>query len=65
MAEKFIKKAIKHPGALRRALGIKKGETISKSLLKRLATQKTKAGKDTLMAKRARLALTLGKLRDK
>jgi len=37
MAERWIQKAIKNPGALRRMLGIKKGEKIPEEVLKRLA----------------------------
>jgi hypothetical protein len=57
MAEKFIQKAIKKPGALRKQLGVKEGETIPK---KKLATAAAKGGK---LGQRARLAQTLGKLR--
>ena len=59
MAEKWIKKAIKKPGALRKALGVKKGETIPK---KTLAKAAKKPGK---MGQRARLAQTLGKMKKK
>ena len=54
-----IKKAIKKPGSLRKALGIKKGETIPKSTLKNAAKKKGKIGQ------KARFAITLGKLRKK
>ena len=37
MAEKWIQKAIKHKGALRKQLGIKKGEKIPLSKLKEAA----------------------------
>ena len=57
--KKFIQKAIKKPGALRKSLGIKKGEKIPASKLKAAAN---KTGK---MGQRARLAITLGKLRKK
>lgn len=33
MSEKFIQKAIKHPGALRRTLGVKKGQNIPEKKL--------------------------------
>lgn len=55
--KKWIQKAIKKPGALREAMGTKKGETIPKSKLKAAAK---KPGK---MGQRARLALTLGKMK--
>ena len=50
---KFIQKAIKKPGALRSALGAKKGEPIP---AKKLAAAAKKPGK---MGQRARLAKTL------
>lgn len=53
MAKNWIKGAIKHPGALRASLGIKKGETIP---AKTLAAAAKKPGK---MGQRARLAQTL------
>lgn len=53
MAEKWIQKAIKKPGALRKVLGIKKGETIP---AKKLAEAAKQPGK---MGQRARLAQTL------
>jgi len=55
----FIQDAIKHPGALRKTLGIKEGQTIPVEKLKELSQ-----GND-LTAKRARLALTLRKLNKK
>jgi hypothetical protein len=55
--DKWIQKAIKKPGALRRTLGIKKGETIPASKLKAAAKKGGKLGQ------RARLAITLKKLR--
>lgn len=55
--KKFIKKAIKNPGALRKELGIKKGQTIPKKKLMKAAKQGGKTGQ------RARLAITLAKLR--
>ena len=57
--QKFIQKAIKKPGALRKSLGIKKGEKIAASKLKAAAKKKGKLGQ------RARLAITLKKLRNK
>ena len=57
--KKFIQKAIKKPGALRKSLGIKKGEKIPASKLKSAAKKKGKMGQ------RARLAITLGTLRKK
>lgn len=59
MAEKWIAKAIKHPGALRKKLGVKKGKTISASKLRTAAKKKGVEGKQ------ARLAQTLKKLRKK
>lgn len=56
MAEKWIKGAIKKPGALRAAMGVKKGETIPAG---KLAAAAKKPGK---MGQRARLAQTLRKL---
>ena len=57
MAEKnWIKGAIKKPGALREALGVKKGDTIPAA---KLAAAAKKPGK---MGQRARLAQTLKKL---
>ena len=53
MSEKWIQKAIKKPGALRKSLGVKAGEKIPSS---KLATAAKKPGK---MGKRARLAETL------
>ncbi len=56
MAEKWIQKAIKKPGALRKQMGVKKGETIP---AKDLAAAAKKPG---VTGKRARLAQTLKKL---
>jgi len=53
MATKFIQKAIKHPGALRKELGIKEGKTIP---AKKLAAAAKKPGK---LGQRARFAETL------
>lgn len=57
MAEKWIQKAIKKPGALRSSLGIKAGEKIP---AKKLEAAAKKPG---VMGKRARLAKTLGKMK--
>lgn len=57
MAKKnWIAGAIKHPGSLRKSLGVKEGETIPP---KKLAAAAQKGGK---LGKRARLAQTLKKL---
>ena len=56
MAEKWIQKAIKKPGALRAELHAKKGKNIP---AKTLAAAAKKGGK---LGKRARLAETLKKL---
>jgi hypothetical protein len=53
MAEKWIQKAIKKPGALRKELGVKEGKTIP---AKKLAAAAKKPG---TIGKRARLAETL------
>lgn len=54
-----IKKAIKKPGALRKSLGVKKGEKIP---ARKLAAAAKKPGK---LGQRARFAQTLAKLRKK
>lgn len=56
--KKFIQKAIKHPGALRRSLHVKKGEKIPSAKLK-----KAEHSKNPKTRKRAVLAETLKKLR--
>ena len=56
MAEKWIQKAIKKPGALRAQLGAKAGQPIP---AKKLAAAAKKPG---TLGKRARLAQTLKKL---
>lgn len=56
---KWIQKAIKKPGALRKALGAKKGEPIPAA---KLAAAAKKPGK---MGQRARLAQTLKKMKKK
>ena len=53
MAEKWIQKAIKKPGSLKKALGVKKDEKIPSG---KLAKAAKKPGK---MGQRARLAQTL------
>jgi len=55
----FIQKAIKKPGALRKSLGVKKGKTIPAGKLRAAAKKSGKLGQ------RARLAITLKKLRKK
>jgi len=57
----WIKGAIKHPGALRKTLGVKKGKDIPASKLK--AAAEGKYGKKT--EKRAELAKTLKKMHKK
>jgi hypothetical protein len=54
MAEKWIQKAIKHPGALRKTLHVKEGEKIPAAKLK-----KAEHSKNPLTRKRAHLAETL------
>jgi hypothetical protein len=54
---KWIQSAIKKPGALKKSLGVKKGEKIP---AKKLAAVAKKPGK---MGQRARLAQTLSKLK--
>lgn len=58
--EKWIQGAIKHPGALRKTLGVKKGEKIPESKLK-----KAEHSKNPTTAKRANLAETLKKMHKK
>lgn len=57
MAEKWIQNAIKKPGALREALGAKKGESIPAKALAKAAKAPGKLGQ------RARLAQTLKKMK--
>ncbi len=59
MAEKWIQKAIKHPGALHKKLHVPEGKKIPQSKIK--AAEK-KGGK---LGKEAHLAETLKKLRKK
>jgi len=54
--KKWIKGAIKHPGALHEQLGVPAGEKIPAKKLK------AAAGKSGKLGQRARLAQTLGKL---
>lgn len=56
MAKRWIQKAIKKPGALRKSLKVKKGKKIPIAKLKKAAKAKGKLGK------RARLAITLKKI---
>ncbi len=42
MTKKWIQKAVKKPGSLRKALGVKKGEKIPASKLKAAAKKKRK-----------------------
>jgi hypothetical protein len=55
----WIAGAIKKEGALRKTMGTKKGKTIPKGKLEAAAKKSGKTGQ------RARLAMTLGKLRKK
>lgn len=57
MAEKWIQKAIKKPGALRAQLGVKKGKAIPAAKLTAAAKKPGKLGQ------RARLAQTLKKMK--
>lgn len=59
LKKNFIAGAIKKPGALRSELHVKKGKKIPVAKLKKAAKAKGKEGK------RARLAITLSKLRKK
>ena len=61
---KWIQKAIRRPGALRRATHTKKGKTIPVAKLQKLSRQK-RGGHTTKTARQARLALTLRRLRKK
>lgn len=54
---KWIQKAIKNPGALRKQLGIKKGEKIPAKVLEKASKKPGKLGQ------RARLAQTLRKMK--
>jgi hypothetical protein len=57
MAKKWIQGAIKHPGALRESLDVKKGEKIPEAKLKKAEKSKNKT-----TARRAKLAETLKKM---
>ncbi len=57
--KKWIQKAIKKPGALREQMGVKKGEKIPKKALEKAAKKPGKLGQ------RARLAMTLSKMKKK
>lgn len=57
MAEKWIQKAIKKPGALRKSLHVKKGENIPEKKL-----EKAEHSKNPKIKKRAILAKTLRKM---
>lgn len=57
MARKWIKKAIKHKGALRRKLGVKKGKKISAKQLKKASKSKNPSTR-----RQAALAKTLKRL---
>lgn len=59
MAKNWIKGAIKKPGQLHRDLGVPEGQKIPKSKIEAAAKQKGKVGQ------RARLAMTLSKMRSK
>ena len=47
--KKFIQKAIKKPGSLRKSLGIKKGKTIPASKLKAAAKKPGKLGHERVL----------------
>ena len=57
--KKFIQKAIKKPGSLRKSLNVKNAEKIPPTKLTAAAKKPGKLGQ------RARFAITLGKLRKK
>ena len=59
MAKKWIQKAIKNPGALRKKLGAKKGSKLTAAQLK------TKKGDTTKTKRQKALARTLRKMRKK
>lgn len=56
--EKWIQKAIKHKGALRKSLNVKKGKKIPEAKL-----EKAEHSKNPTLRKRANLAETLKKMR--
>ena len=51
---KWIQSAIKRPGALRKALGAKKGETIPRAKLDAAAKKKGRLGQQARLAKTLR-----------
>ena len=55
--KKWIQKAIKNPGALRKQMGVKEGEKIPAKALEKASKAKGKLGQ------RARLAQTLKKMK--
>ena len=55
--KKWIAGAIKHPGALHRDLGVPQGKKIPESKI-----EKAEGSSNPTVAKRARLAETLGKM---
>ena len=57
MKKMWIQEAIKKPGALRKTLGTKAGKTITMGKLEKAAS------KSGVTGKRARLAMTLRKIR--
>jgi len=57
MAEKWIQKAVKKPGALRKSMGVKEGQKIPAGKLAKAAKAPGKMGQ------RARLAQTLSKMK--
>lgn len=59
-SKNFIQKAIKHPGALHKTLGVPLGKKIPTAKIK-----KAEHSKNPLTAKRARLAETLKKMHKK
>lgn len=58
MPEKWIQKAIKHPGALHKSLNVPEGKSIPESKLK-----KAEHSKSPTLRKRANLAETLKKMK--
>lgn len=60
MAKKWIDKAIKHPGALHRALGVPEGEKIPADKM-----AKAKSSKNPRVRRMAALAHTLGGMHHK
>ena len=70
MAKKWIDDAIKTPGALRKQMGIKKGDTIPAAKLNKESTRlrkkaergKTLSKEDSTKYRRVRLAQTLRKM---